>query len=69
MQETINKKETKRMKKEENDVGKIDKYNSYKTNTTDWTIGVLGFDSPRGLGMFLLTTASRTVLGPTQPLI
>jgi hypothetical protein len=28
---------------------------------------VLGFDSRRGLGIFLLTTASRTALGPTQP--
>jgi hypothetical protein len=35
--------------------------------TTGWTIGVLGFDSRRGLGTFLLTTASRTALGPTQP--
>jgi hypothetical protein len=33
---------------------------------TGWTIGVLGFDSRRGLGIFL-TTASRTALGPTQP--
>jgi hypothetical protein len=32
-----------------------------------WTIGVLGFDSRRGLGIFLFTTASRTVLGPTHP--
>jgi hypothetical protein len=32
-----------------------------------WTIGVLGFDSRRGLGIFLFTTVSRTVLGPTQP--
>jgi hypothetical protein len=31
-----------------------------------WTIGVLGFDSRRGLGIFLFTTASRTILGPTQ---
>jgi hypothetical protein len=30
-------------------------------------IGVLGFVSRRGLGVFLFTTASRTVLGPTQP--
>jgi hypothetical protein len=30
-------------------------------------IGVLGFDSRRELGIFLLTTASRTALGPTQP--
>jgi hypothetical protein len=32
-----------------------------------WTIGVLGFDSRRGLEIFLFTTASRTALGPTQP--
>jgi hypothetical protein len=32
-----------------------------------WTIGVLGLDSWRGLGIFLFTTASRTALGPTQP--
>jgi hypothetical protein len=30
-------------------------------------IGVLGFDFRRGLGIFLFTTVSRTVLGPTQP--
>jgi hypothetical protein len=29
-------------------------------------IGVLGFDSRRGLGIFQFTTASRTVLGSTQ---
>jgi hypothetical protein len=34
---------------------------------TGWTIGVLGFDFRRGLVIFLFTTASRTVLGPTQP--
>jgi hypothetical protein len=34
---------------------------------TGWTVGVLGFDSRRGLGIFLFTTASRTALGPTQP--
>jgi hypothetical protein len=34
---------------------------------TGWTIGVLGFDSRRGLGVLLFTTASRTALGPTQP--
>jgi hypothetical protein len=34
---------------------------------TGWTIGVLGFDSRRGLRIFLFTTASRTALGPTQP--
>jgi hypothetical protein len=36
---------------------------------TDWTIGVLDFDSQRGLGTFFFTTASRTVLIPTQPSI
>jgi hypothetical protein len=34
---------------------------------TGWTIGILGFDSQRGLGIFLFTTASRTAMGPTQP--
>jgi hypothetical protein len=34
-----------------------------------WTIGVLGFDFRRGLGIFLFTTVSRTALWPTQPLI
>jgi hypothetical protein len=29
-------------------------------------IGVLGFNSRRGLGIFLFSTASRTALGPTQ---
>jgi len=29
-------------------------------------IGVLGFDSRMGLGIFIFTTASRTALGPTQ---
>jgi hypothetical protein len=29
--------------------------------------GVLGFDSWRGLGIFLFSTVSRTDLGPTQP--
>jgi hypothetical protein len=32
-----------------------------------WIIGVLGFDSRRGLGILLFATASRTALGPTQP--
>jgi hypothetical protein len=32
-----------------------------------WTIGVLGIDSRRGLGICLFTTKSRTALGPTQP--
>jgi hypothetical protein len=32
-----------------------------------WTIGVIGFHSRRGLGVFLFTTSSRTALGPIQP--
>jgi hypothetical protein len=32
-----------------------------------WKIGVLGFDSRQGLGIFFFTTASRTALGLTQP--
>jgi hypothetical protein len=36
------------------------------TRSTGWTIGVPGFDSRRGLGIFLFTTASRTVLEPTH---
>jgi hypothetical protein len=36
-------------------------------NYTSSTIGVLGFDTRRGLGIFLFTTASRMVLEPTQP--
>jgi hypothetical protein len=32
-----------------------------------WMIGVLGFDSWRGLGIFFFTTVSRMALGPTQP--
>jgi hypothetical protein len=34
---------------------------------TSWTIGILGFDSRRGLGIFLFTTAFNTALEPTQP--
>jgi hypothetical protein len=34
---------------------------------TAWKIGVLGFDSRRGMGIFLFTTVSKTALGPTQP--
>jgi hypothetical protein len=34
---------------------------------TGWTIGVLGFDYRRGLGIFLFAIASRTALGSTQP--
>jgi hypothetical protein len=32
-----------------------------------WKIGVLGFDSRRGLGIFLFTIASRKTLVSTQP--
>jgi hypothetical protein len=35
--------------------------------STGRMIGGLGFDSRWGLGIFLFTTASGTVLGPTQP--
>jgi hypothetical protein len=30
-------------------------------------IGIIGFDSRKGLGIFLFTTAYRPALGPTQP--
>jgi hypothetical protein len=42
-------------------------YYYYYYYATGWTIGVLGFDSRRGLGIFLFTTASRTALGLTRP--
>jgi hypothetical protein len=42
-------------------------YNFLSTWATGWTIGVVGFDSRRELGILLFTTASRTALGPTQP--
>jgi hypothetical protein len=41
----------------------------YPRKVTGWTIGVLGFDSRQGTGIFLFTTASRTALGSTQPSI
>jgi hypothetical protein len=47
-----------------------EEYNNFikmSTWATGWTIGVLGFDSRRGLGIFLFTTAYRTALRPTQP--
>jgi hypothetical protein len=34
---------------------------------TGWTIVILGFDSRRGLGIFLFITASKTAMGATQP--
>jgi hypothetical protein len=39
---------------------------SLQSWATGWMIGVLEFDSRRGLGIFLFTIASRTALGPTQ---
>jgi hypothetical protein len=40
---------------------------SVQSWATGWTIGVLGFGSLRGLGIFLFTTAFRTALEPTDP--
>jgi hypothetical protein len=40
---------------------------SVYSRVTGWTIGVLGFDSRRRLGIFLFTTVSRLALRPTQP--
>jgi hypothetical protein len=53
-------------------VGELEKYKLdlvgvQEVRATGWTIGVLGFDSRREVGIFLFTTASRTALGPTQP--
>jgi hypothetical protein len=31
-----------------------------------WMIGIIGFNSQQGLGIFLFTTMSRIALGPTQ---
>jgi hypothetical protein len=39
----------------------------YNLYSTGWTIGALGFDSRRGLEIFLFITESRTALGTTQP--
>jgi hypothetical protein len=33
-----------------------------------WTIGVLGFDSRRGVGIFFFTTAFRTVHPASYPM-
>jgi hypothetical protein len=50
------------------------RYTSYNSPPTSriraagrWTIGVLGFDSRRGLGIFPSTAVSRMALGTTQP--
>jgi hypothetical protein len=40
---------------------------NFSLRATGWTIGVLRFDSLRGLGIFLLITASIPALVPTQP--
>jgi hypothetical protein len=39
----------------------------YQRLTASWTIGWSAFDSRRELGIFLFHTASRPVLGPTEP--
>jgi hypothetical protein len=41
--------------------------NNSRDSSVGITIGVLGFDSRQGLGIFLFTTASRPALGLTQP--
>jgi len=41
--------------------------NVLDTHPTGWTIWFLGFDSWRGLRIFLFTIVSRTALGPSQP--
>jgi hypothetical protein len=40
---------------------------SFHLSATGCTIGVLGFYSRRGLGVFLFITTSRAALGPAQP--
>jgi hypothetical protein len=39
----------------------------YPSGTLFCLFSFLGFDSRRGLGIFLFITASRTAMGPTQP--
>jgi hypothetical protein len=48
-------------------VGILPQLSRYSDEATSCMVGVLGFDSRRGLGIFLFTTASRADLGPTQP--
>jgi hypothetical protein len=38
--------------------------NTLQRLVTGWTIGVRGFDSRRGLGIFLFSSTSRPALGP-----
>jgi hypothetical protein len=45
----------------------LDGEGNIRMGLTGGTMGVLGFDSRRGLGIFLFATASKTALGPTQP--
>jgi hypothetical protein len=48
----------------------IDNYKSRNSSVgiaLDYGLDVLGFDSWRGLGIFLFTTDSTTALWPTQP--
>jgi hypothetical protein len=52
--------------KKENIVFGMDSSGSVQGSARGWTIGILGFDFRRGLGIFLFITASRTALGPTQ---
>jgi hypothetical protein len=40
---------------------------SVQRRARGWTIGVLGFDSRRGLAIILFTIVSRPALGPTHP--
>jgi hypothetical protein len=40
---------------------------SVQRRATGWTIGVLGFDSRQGPGIFLFTTVSRTDVEPIHP--
>jgi hypothetical protein len=42
-------------------------FSSSSASNQEHIFPFIGFDSLRGLGIFLFTTASRTALGPTQP--
>jgi hypothetical protein len=44
-----------------------DRHSQISYCPTGWTIGVLGFDSRRGLRICLFTTVFRKALRPTQP--
>jgi hypothetical protein len=49
------------------DKASLNKQRIYYNILLIWTIGILGFDSRWGQGIFLFTTASRTALESTQP--